>query len=77
MAESTWLKLTVFQLRLESSEEVYCVEFNPRNGNTVVGGLINGQICIWDISGKLEAINSNDSYMTIKEKKHHKHLVKT
>ena len=52
-----------------------CVEFNPRNGNIVVGGLMNGQICIWDIEGKLEAMGSNLS-MSEKEKQHKKHLVK-
>lgn len=61
---------------MESPEEVCCVEFNPKNGNTVVGGLTNGQVCIWDIKGKLETIDSNSSNMSEKEKKHHKHLVK-
>jgi len=61
---------------LESAEEVRCVEFNPRHGNTVVGGLTNGQICIWDIKGKLEMAGSNDLNMSDKEKKHHEHLVK-
>eukprot|EP00102_Acyrthosiphon_pisum_P020917 XP_016658127.1 PREDICTED: uncharacterized protein LOC100571197 [Acyrthosiphon pisum] len=62
------------KLRLESAEEVRCVEFNPRHGNTVVGGLTNGQICIWDIEGKLEMPGSNDLNMSEKEKKHHEHL---
>jgi len=61
---------------LESAEEVRCVEFNPRHGNTVVGGLTNGQICIWDIEGKLEMPGSNKLNMSEKEKKHHEHLVK-
>ncbi|CAH1731756.1 unnamed protein product [Aphis gossypii] len=61
------------KLRLDSPEEVRCVEFNPRNGNTVVGGLTNGQICIWDIEGKLETIGS-DLSMSEKEKQHKKHL---
>jgi len=55
---------------------VRCVEFNPRHGNTVVGGLTNGQICIWDIEGKLEMTGLNDLTMSEKEKKHHEHLVK-
>lgn len=63
-------------MRLESAEEVRCVQFNPRHGNTVVGGLINGQICIWDIEGKLETKGSNDLNMSEKEKNHHKHLVR-
>ncbi|CAI6355721.1 unnamed protein product [Macrosiphum euphorbiae] len=61
------------QLRLESPEEVKCVEFNPRNGNVIVGGLTNGQVCIWDIEGKLEAMGLNLS-MSEKEKQHKKHL---
>ncbi|XP_060848211.1 dynein axonemal intermediate chain 3-like isoform X2 [Rhopalosiphum padi] len=62
------------KLRLESAEEVRCIEFNPRHGNTVVGGLKNGQISIWDIEGKLETTGLNDLNMSEKEKKHHKHL---
>uniref|UniRef100_A0A2S2R2B2 WD repeat-containing protein 63 n=1 Tax=Sipha flava TaxID=143950 RepID=A0A2S2R2B2_9HEMI len=62
------------KLILESSEEVYCVEFSPRNGNTVVGGLVNGQICIWDIKEKLDKIDSNNLTMSEKKKKHHRHL---
>jgi len=60
---------------LESPEEVKCVEFNNKDGNTIVGGLTNGQVCIWDIKGKLEEIGSNLS-MSEKEKQHKKHLVK-
>lgn len=52
-----------------------CVEFNLRNGDIVVGGLENGQICIWDIKGKLEAIDTKDIGMSEKEKMHHEHLV--
>lgn len=62
-------------MRLESPEEVCCIEFNPRNGNTIAGGLTNGQICIWDINGKLETIESNDLNVSEKEKTHHKYLV--
>jgi len=61
---------------LESAEEVRCIEFNPRHGNTVVGGLKNGQISIWDIKGKLETTGLNDLNMSEKEKIHRKHLVK-
>ncbi|CAH1731486.1 unnamed protein product [Aphis gossypii] len=62
------------KLRLESAEEVRCIEFNPRHGNTVVGGLKNGQISIWDIKGKLEMTGLNDLNMSEKEKIHRKHL---
>ncbi|XP_025202203.1 uncharacterized protein LOC112599497 [Melanaphis sacchari] len=62
------------KLILESAEEVRCIEFNPRHGNTVVGGLKNGQISIWDIEGKLETAGLNDLNMSEKEKNHHKHL---
>ncbi|VVC41741.1 WD40/YVTN repeat-like-containing domain,WD40 repeat,WD40-repeat-containing domain [Cinara cedri] len=41
------------KLKLESFEEVCCVEFSPIDGNIVVGGLNNGLISIWDIKGKL------------------------
>lgn len=61
---------------MESPEEVRCIEFNPRHGNTVVGGLKNGQISIWDIKGKLEMTSLNDLNMSENEKLHRKHLVK-
>ncbi|XP_050436301.1 uncharacterized protein LOC126843044 [Adelges cooleyi] len=63
------------KLRLDSPEEVCCIQFNPRDGNTVVGGLRNGQIGIWDITGKLENLNSNSCCtMSEKENTHRKRL---
>uniref|UniRef100_A0A2S2Q7P9 WD repeat-containing protein 63 n=1 Tax=Sipha flava TaxID=143950 RepID=A0A2S2Q7P9_9HEMI len=35
---------------------------------------MNGQICIWDISGKLDKMDSNNFIMSNNEKKHHRHL---
>lgn len=45
---------------MESPEEIFCVEFNPIDGNIVVGGLVNGQICIWDIKEKLDCTPRKD-----------------
>ncbi|XP_011503616.1 PREDICTED: WD repeat-containing protein 63-like [Ceratosolen solmsi marchali] len=44
------------KLILESKREVTTVSFCPTNGNIIVGGCINGQIVIWDITGKIEEV---------------------
>ncbi|XP_050532358.1 dynein axonemal intermediate chain 3-like [Daktulosphaira vitifoliae] len=62
------------KLYLHSIEEVCCIQFNPRHGNTVVGGLINGQIAIWDITGKLENFNSQDTNTSTDKEKYCNHL---
>ncbi|XP_050527751.1 uncharacterized protein LOC126897863 isoform X2 [Daktulosphaira vitifoliae] len=66
--------ILIFKLRLDSPEEVCCIQFNPKHGNIIVGGLINGQIIVWDITGKLEEVNSQDAAMSEREKSHRKHL---
>ncbi|KAJ9464813.1 Dynein intermediate chain 3 [Diplonema papillatum] len=35
---------------LESPQEINVVKFNPTNENIVVGGAINGQVVLWDLS---------------------------
>ncbi|GLG98868.1 WD repeat-containing protein 63 [Gryllus bimaculatus] len=41
---------------LESPREIHCLQFSPVNGNILVGGLVNGQIIVWDIGEHLEGI---------------------
>lgn len=65
----------VIKLYLHSSEEVCCIQFNPTHGNIVAGGLLNGQIAVWDITGKLENLNSLDIDKSIETEKHCRHLV--
>uniref|UniRef100_A0A8C3K9N7 WD repeat domain 63 n=1 Tax=Calidris pygmaea TaxID=425635 RepID=A0A8C3K9N7_9CHAR len=38
------------QLMLQCSEDIYCFQFSPSDPNIIVGGCINGQIVLWDIS---------------------------
>jgi len=35
---------------LETPIEVTSIEFHPENPNVLVGGCINGQIIVWDLS---------------------------
>jgi len=36
---------------LSSPLEILTFEFNPKDNNIVVGGCMNGQIMMWDLSG--------------------------
>ncbi|CAH2991500.1 unnamed protein product [Chilo suppressalis] len=44
------------KLYLESPREVKTLSFCPFNENILVGGCINGQIVIWDLTNKLENV---------------------
>lgn len=35
---------------LETPVEISCIEFHPKNPNVLIGGCINGQIIVWDLS---------------------------
>jgi WD40 repeat protein len=38
-------------LVLSSPLEIISFEFNPKDPNIVVGGAMNGQVMLWDLSG--------------------------
>lgn len=44
------------KLELEAIREITCISFCPYNGNIVLGGTVNGQIIIWDISNRLQKV---------------------
>ncbi|NXO55864.1 WDR63 protein, partial [Aramus guarauna] len=46
------------QLILECPEDVYCFQFSPRDPNIIVGGCINGQVVLWDISQHEEKLQN-------------------
>ncbi|XP_048508570.1 dynein axonemal intermediate chain 3 [Athalia rosae] len=46
------------KLILDSPREVTAVSFCPLDGNVVVGGCANGQVAIWDITGKIENVET-------------------
>ncbi|KAJ8673532.1 hypothetical protein QAD02_004794, partial [Eretmocerus hayati] len=46
------------KLILESKRQVTAVSFCPTNGNIIVGGCSNGQIVVWDTTGKIEAVET-------------------
>ena len=43
---------------LDTPIEVTTIEWHPENENVLVGGCLNGQIIIWDLSSKEHMINS-------------------
>lgn len=51
------------KLILESPREVHCLAWSPVDPNVLVGGCTSGQIIIWDLKGKLEAVESQE-YLT-------------
>ncbi|KAG8132597.1 hypothetical protein E2320_010439 [Naja naja] len=48
-------------LMLECPEDVYCFEFSPNDPNIIVGGCLNGQVVLWDISEYEERLKSAKS----------------
>ncbi|XP_036448271.1 dynein intermediate chain 3, axonemal isoform X2 [Colossoma macropomum] len=44
------------QLLLECPDDVFCFEFCPSDPNVIVGGCMNGQVVLWDISGHVERL---------------------
>ncbi|XP_015210607.2 dynein axonemal intermediate chain 3 isoform X2 [Lepisosteus oculatus] len=47
------------QLLLECPDDIYCFEFCPSDPNIIVGGCINGQVVLWDISAYREWVQSS------------------
>lgn len=48
------------KLELEAIREITCISFCPYNGNLILGGTVNGQIIIWDISNRLQKIEAEE-----------------
>ncbi|XP_036377329.1 dynein intermediate chain 3, axonemal [Megalops cyprinoides] len=46
------------QLVLECPDDVLCFEFCPSDPNVIVGGCMNGQVVLWDISAFAERLHS-------------------
>eukprot|EP00668_Euglena_longa_P012007 GGOE01014431.1.p1 GENE.GGOE01014431.1~~GGOE01014431.1.p1 ORF type:complete len:716 (+),score=253.77 GGOE01014431.1:28-2175(+) len=44
------------QLVLEAPHEVNVVRFNPNQPHLIVGGCMNGQVCLWDINKAQQAL---------------------
>ena len=43
---------------LQSPVEISCVEFHPENPKVLIGGSINGQLIIWDLSSNEHRIEA-------------------
>lgn len=58
------------KLTLESPREVKMLSFCPFDENILVGGCINGQLVIWDITNKLENVEKIEVLSETREKYH-------
>lgn len=56
------------KLYLESPREVKALSFCPFNENILIGGCINGQVVVWDITNKLENVESIEVLSETREK---------
>ncbi|XP_035438741.2 dynein axonemal intermediate chain 3-like [Spodoptera frugiperda] len=56
------------KLYLESPREVTTLSFCPFNENVLIGGLINGQVVIWDLTKKLENVEKIEVLSETREK---------
>ncbi|KAH9643328.1 hypothetical protein HF086_012998 [Spodoptera exigua] len=56
------------KLYLESPREVTTLSFCPFDENILIGGLINGQIIIWDLTKKLENVEKIEVLSETREK---------
>lgn len=48
------------KLELEAIREISCISFCPYDGNIILGGTVNGQIIIWDISNRLAKVEAEE-----------------
>ncbi|CAM9322205.1 unnamed protein product [Laminaria digitata] len=53
-------------LKLETPHEIFCFRFNPSMPGIVVGGAINGQVLVWDISKSLTAIDQKKRKQSVR-----------
>ena len=49
------------KLELEAIREISCISFCPYDGNIIIGGTVNGQIIIWDITNRLQKVEAEES----------------
>ncbi|XP_053096688.1 dynein axonemal intermediate chain 3 [Pangasianodon hypophthalmus] len=49
------------QLLLECPDDVLCFHFCPSDTNIIVGGCMNGQVVLWDISGHVDRLQGTRS----------------
>ncbi|XP_061711497.1 dynein axonemal intermediate chain 3 [Cydia pomonella] len=58
------------KLYLESPREVKVLSFCPFNENILIGGCINGQVVVWDLTNKLENVEKIEVLSETREKYH-------
>lgn len=49
-----------YKLHLDAPRIVTCVSCCPYNTNIIIGGMANGQVIMWDISNKLEGVETEE-----------------
>lgn len=61
------------KLILETPREVYSLSFCPYEENLLVGGCLNGQIIIWDITNKIHRVEKEE-ILTIHQQKYRDYM---
>lgn len=56
------------KLELESSREVTCLSFCPYDEHVLIGGTVNGQLIIWDLRNRLDAVEKPEALSEKQEK---------
>lgn len=53
----------VAYMSLKANDPIVTIEFNPRDPSLLIGGLLNGQVCLWDIrTGVTPVTGSHPKY---------------
>ncbi|CAH1393429.1 unnamed protein product [Nezara viridula] len=55
------------ELVIDAGVPIVCLEYNPRDVNTLVGGLYNGQVAYWDVRRGGQPLKFSDHYESFRD----------
>ncbi|KAL1110296.1 hypothetical protein AAG570_008373 [Ranatra chinensis] len=55
------------ELVIDAGVPVVCLEYNPRDINSLIGGLYNGQVAFWDTRKGSEPVDCSDHYQSFRD----------
>lgn len=61
------------KLILETPRPVYSLSVCPNNANLIIGGCLNGQIILWDITNKLKIVEEEE-ILTVNQQKYREYM---
>ncbi|XP_044262098.1 dynein axonemal intermediate chain 3 [Tribolium madens] len=61
------------KLILETPRPIYAVSCCPYNANLIIGGCVNGQVVLWDITNKLNMVEEEE-ILTIEQQKYREYM---